>query len=67
MEADKLMALVEVFEGLEDWRNAQQTLSTTLLKIVVDKSDQRIQTCLWILHYAYGANQNLMETISLVP
>ncbi|MBT0964220.1 transposase family protein, partial [Denitromonas iodatirespirans] len=25
MEADKLMALVEVFEGLEDWRNAQQT------------------------------------------
>ncbi|WP_083953460.1 ISAs1 family transposase [Thauera butanivorans] len=25
MEADKLVALVEVFEGLEDWRNAQQT------------------------------------------
>ena len=25
METDKLLALVEVFEGLEDWRNAQQT------------------------------------------
>lgn len=25
METDKLAALVEVFEGLEDWRNAQQT------------------------------------------
>ncbi len=25
METDKLMDMVEVFEGLEDWRNAQQT------------------------------------------
>lgn len=25
METDKLAAMVEVFEGLEDWRNAQQT------------------------------------------
>jgi hypothetical protein len=25
MEAGKLMDMVEVFEGLEDWRNAQQT------------------------------------------
>lgn len=25
MEADKVAAMVEVFEGLEDWRNAQQT------------------------------------------
>lgn len=25
METDKLVALVEVFEGLEDWRSAQQT------------------------------------------
>jgi predicted transposase YbfD/YdcC len=25
MEADKAAAMVEVFEGLEDWRNAQQT------------------------------------------
>ena len=25
MEAHKLVALVEVFEGLEDWRTAQQT------------------------------------------
>ena len=25
METDKLLALVEVFEGLEDWRSAQQT------------------------------------------
>lgn len=25
METGKLMDMVEVFEGLEDWRNAQQT------------------------------------------
>ncbi len=25
METGKLMDMVEIFEGLEDWRNAQQT------------------------------------------
>ncbi len=53
METEKLAAMVEVFEGLEDWRNAQQTrhvlseLLTVAVCAVLSGADDFEDVSLW--------------------